>query len=73
MIVHDSTVDPLVSEHPATTGSGVRAYLGVPLRRDGHCLGSFCVVDVSPRAWTDEDLSTLEGLAMAALTGADGT
>jgi GAF domain-containing protein len=68
LIVNDSTTDELVREHPATT-DGVRAYLGVPLRYRGQTLGSFCVVDVRTRDWTDEDLAVLEGLAADAMSG----
>jgi GAF domain-containing protein len=69
LVVNDSTADSLVHDHPATTDAGVRAYLGVPLRHAGQCLGSFCVVDVRARAWTDEDLAILESLAADAMAG----
>jgi GAF domain-containing protein len=67
LVVNDSLRDPLVRDHPATTGDGVRAYLGVPLRSGGQCLGSFCVVDVRPRRWSEDDLAQLEALAQEAL------
>lgn len=63
LIVTDSTTDPLVANNPATVDGNVRAYLGVPVRRDGHCLGSLCVVDDRAREWTDEDFATLRQLA----------
>ena len=63
LVVDDSTEVPLVADHIATTRDGVRAYLGVPIRKDGHCLGSFCVVDTEPREWTDGDLAVLQQLA----------
>jgi len=63
LVVDDSTEVPLVADHIATSRDGVRAYLGVPIRRDGHCLGSFCVVDTEPRDWTDGDLAVLQQLA----------
>lgn len=67
LVVNDSLHDPLVAEHPATTNGEVRAYLGVPLRLDGECLGSFCVVDVRPRRWSEDDLAQLQTLAEEAL------
>jgi GAF domain-containing protein len=70
LVVNDSLTDPLVSSHPATTDGAVRSYLGVPLRRAGHCIGSFCVVDERPRQWSDDDLATLQALAAAAMQGA---
>lgn len=66
LVVNDATADALVVDHPATH-EGIRAYLGVPLRRGGYCLGSFCVVDVEPRGWTEEDLAVLQTLADAAM------
>ena len=67
LVVNDSQADELVQDHPATTDGGVRAYLGVPLRVDGHCIGSFCVVDVRSRSWSDDDVDRLATLARAAL------
>jgi GAF domain-containing protein len=69
LVVNDSLTDPLVLDHPATTDGGVRAYLGVPLRRDGYCIGSMCVVDERPRDWSDDDLDALRALASSALEG----
>lgn len=67
VVITDSTADPLVQGHPATTEGGVRAYLGVPIRRDGQCLGSFCVADDRPRDWTEADLAALRDLARRAM------
>ena len=65
LVINDSTIDPLVQAHPATL-DGIRAYLGVPMRLLDQCIGSFCVVDVAPRHWTDEDLSALATMAAEA-------
>jgi GAF domain-containing protein len=55
-----------VAESYAATHAA-RAYLGVPVRsRNGHVLGSFCVVDHQTRRWADKDCETLERLAHAA-------
>lgn len=43
---------------------GVGSYLGVPLRDDeGQPVGSFCVIDSTPRRWTQEDHAVLADLA----------
>ena len=43
----------------------VIAYLGVPLYGPGdEVIGSFCVIDSQPRAWTDEDLEVLTDAAL---------
>jgi GAF domain-containing protein len=70
LVVNDARTDPLVRAHPATVSDGVRAYLGVPLRRSGYCIGSFCVVDQRPRDWSEEDLATLQTIADSAMQGA---
>jgi len=33
------------------------------MRVGDQCIGSFCVVDVEPRSWTDQDLSLLATMA----------
>ncbi|MBV8691821.1 MAG: GAF domain-containing protein [Actinobacteria bacterium] len=67
LVVDNALTDPLVSDNVATTRDGVRAYLGVPIRKDGYPLGSFCVVDTEPREWTDGDLAVLQQLADEAM------
>ncbi|MFE7098858.1 GAF domain-containing protein [Streptomyces erythrochromogenes] len=45
-------------------GSGVRTYLGAPLTdRRGIVLGTVCAVDVVPRRWGTEGLTTAKELA----------
>ena len=46
---------------------GIRAWAGFPIRdTDGTVLGSLTVVDTHPRAWTDEQVRRLAGIARAA-------
>lgn len=67
-VVADAATDPLTSESAGYRELGVVAYAGVPLRTaEGHALGAFCAVDKVPRAWTPDDLATLEDLASAAM------
>lgn len=69
LIVPNTRLDPRVSENPAIDELGVEAYAGVPLQTsEGHRLGSFCVIDDHPRAWTDDELEVLHDLAAAAMT-----
>jgi GAF domain-containing protein len=69
LIVRDAQTDERLRGHPAQ-GGPVRSYLGVPVHLDGHVLGSFCVLDVRPREWTDDELAELERLASSALRAA---
>ncbi len=54
------------------TELGVRSYLGVPLRtRAGQAVGTFCVIDFTPREWGPEDHHVLEELAQQAIVLAE--
>lgn len=66
LIVGDATRDPLTSENPSIESMGVRAWAGFPVYLGEYVLGSFCVVDQRPRAWTDEDRRVLHSLAKLA-------
>lgn len=68
MVVEDATKDPRMCDSPLVTGAPhIRAYAGFPLTtRDGLTLGSFCVVDTSPRIFTPEQLCDLRSLALIA-------
>ncbi len=67
VVIADASVDDLTRDNPSVESMGVRAWAGYPVRHPaGHVLGSFCVVDTSPRTFTDDDLTTLSMLATAA-------
>ena len=69
LVVEDSRLHPVFADHPATRKFPVIAYLGIPLvLSGGFVLGSFCVVDVRPRTWTEPDIESLRVLARAAIT-----
>ncbi|MFJ4873145.1 PP2C family protein-serine/threonine phosphatase [Streptomyces sp. NPDC088757] len=63
-IVDDAAADPRTENHPSVGPMNIGAWAGYPLLDpEGHVLGSFCVIDDSPRAWSPADLATLETLA----------
>jgi GAF domain-containing protein len=66
LVVADATVDPLLRGNGAVEDLGVVGYAGVPLRHAGHVVGALCAITRAPRDWTDEDLSGLADLALAA-------
>jgi len=69
LLIEDVREDPLVRDNLATTDLGIVAYAGIPLiTSDGHALGSFCVLDGRPRAWTEAEVSILTDLAAAVMT-----
>lgn len=68
-VVEDAHEHPIAREISPLEDMDVRAYAGVPLTTsDGQTLGSFCVLDSAPRAWTAEDIQTLHDLAEAVIT-----
>jgi len=72
LIIADAREHPLVRDNPAIPDFGVVAYAGIPLvTPDGYVLGSFCVIDYQPRAWTAQDIAILTDLAAAVMTEID--
>lgn len=69
LVIEDARADPRFSSNPIVTRYGLVAYIGIPLVTSaGHPLGTFCVVDLEPRAWQDGDVETMRELASAVLT-----
>lgn len=64
-VVHDAQADDRFLDNPLVTGAPhVRFYAGVPLTSiEGVQLGSLCVIDTRPRAFSAEDRDTLRDLA----------
>jgi PAS domain S-box-containing protein len=69
LIVEDARRHPLLRHSPAVRELGWVSYAGVPLiTREGHVVGSFCVVDRMPRLWSERDIALLQDLAASAIT-----
>lgn len=72
LVIEDAREHPQGRDNLAVSEMGVRAYAGIPLvTSDGYTLGSFCAIDMQPRAWTEDDLSTLETLANSVMAEID--
>ena len=64
LVVGDARIASVVRENPAVSEMNAIAYAGMPLRgRDGHVLGTLCVIDDKPRDWSRTDLDVLQDLA----------
>lgn len=63
-VVQDSLADPRFVNNPLVTGEPhVRFYAGTPLvDRQGHALGTLCVLDHVPRVMSDSQLASLQML-----------
>jgi GAF domain-containing protein len=69
LVVEDARKHPFLSHSPAIRELGWVSYAGVPLvTRDGHVVGSFCVVDKMPRLWSERDIALLQDLAASSVT-----
>ncbi|MBC7396191.1 MAG: GHKL domain-containing protein [Bdellovibrionales bacterium] len=68
-LVNDATQDVRFSDHPfVTQGPRIRFYAGFPLvSREGHALGTLCVLDQVPRELTSTQINTLTLLARQAV------
>lgn len=64
-VVSDAAKDERFSKNPFVTGEAhIRFYAGAPLAaRDGHLLGTLCVMDRQPHALTDTQRRALEILS----------
>ena len=67
LIVDDAAADPRTSDNPAIKLHGVAAWAGYPIEDpSGAVLGTFCVADTSPHAWSDRDIQIVATLARVA-------
>jgi anti-sigma regulatory factor (Ser/Thr protein kinase) len=64
MIVPDATTDVRLRDNPQVTGDlHIRFYAGAPLvTRDGHALGTLCVLDRIARTLTRDQIEALDAL-----------
>ncbi|RMH52106.1 MAG: PAS domain S-box protein [Bacteroidetes bacterium] len=65
MVVEDATADPRFAANPLVTGApGIRFYAGAPLTtKEGHRLGTICLIDQQPRRFDAADRAALADLA----------
>jgi GAF domain-containing protein len=69
VIVSDARKDERLVANLAIKDLGVIAYLGVPLiTREGHAVGTLCVIDHEPRTWKAAEIELIKDLAAAVVT-----
>ncbi|QVM85380.1 sensor histidine kinase [Novosphingobium decolorationis] len=69
-IIPDARRDPRFADNPFVTAEpGIRFYAGFPLvTRDGHALGTLCVIDHEPRTLDAQQIRMLRILARQAMS-----
>ncbi len=69
LIIEDARLHPVLRENLAVDQLGVVAYAGVPLTASaGEAIGTFCLIDMRPRVWTEGELCILGDLADSVMT-----
>ena len=65
VVVADTRTSPLIPEadRPAVAAIDGGAFVAAPLIRDGRPVAALCVSDVSPRAWTPEEVELIKETA----------
>jgi diguanylate cyclase (GGDEF)-like protein/PAS domain S-box-containing protein len=65
LVVHDAAGDARFAANPLVLGAPhIRFYAGQPVfSADGHAVGTLCVIDTVPRAFSDADRGLLRDLA----------
>ncbi|WIB13812.1 GAF domain-containing protein [Curtobacterium sp. MCPF17_052] len=64
LVIPDTTLDPRFAHTAAVAEHGIRFYAGAPLSMlDGTRVGTLCIMDAQPRAFSATDLALLRDLA----------
>ena len=64
VVVEDIAKDPRFANNPVLNEQGIRFYAGAPLKtRSGFTIGSLCIIDANPRAFTEEERARLRKIA----------
>lgn len=63
LIIKDARTVAELKGNQAISKLGIIAYLGFPLLAEGQPLGSFCVVDTKPHAWSQREIRVVQALA----------
>lgn len=64
-VIEDTHSDPRFANNPLVVENpGIRFYAGYPVHApDGHRIGTLCLIDKSPRSFSDKEIATLRDFA----------
>ncbi|WP_197040450.1 PP2C family protein-serine/threonine phosphatase [Pseudonocardia halophobica] len=65
LVVEDIAADPRFDQHPVLTELGIRFYAGRTLHTSGERVGTLCLLDTRPHAFSTEQRAALAELAAA--------
>ena len=69
LVVSDAREVAELLDNRAIQDMSVIAYLGIPLiTREGHAVGTLCVIDHKPRVWTSDQVDLMKDLAKSVVT-----
>jgi PAS domain S-box-containing protein len=69
LVLEDARRHPLLRHNQVIRELGWVSYAGVPLvTRQGQVIGSFAVIDKTPRLWSERDIALLRDLAASVVT-----
>jgi hypothetical protein len=69
IVISDAREDERLRDNLAIRDLAVIAYLGVPLiTREGHAVGTLCVIDHEPRIWKSDEIDLVTDVAAAVVT-----
>ncbi len=68
-VIEDAEHDERQSSNPLVTEDGIRSYAGTPLTtRNGHVIGSYCVIGTTPRDFSADELEELRQMSVDVMT-----
>ncbi len=69
LVLEDARRHPLLRHTPVIRELGWVSYAGVPVAtHQGHTIGALCVIDKTPRLWSERDIALLQDLAASVAT-----
>ncbi|MGO2127531.1 MAG: sensor domain-containing diguanylate cyclase [Pseudoalteromonas prydzensis] len=67
LVICDALNDPRFADNPLVLNTPkIRFYAGYPIKLEGMCIGTLCIIDSKSREFSSEDIQALKDLALIA-------